>query len=184
MRVCYALLATATILLARSEGVSSVGQNKFAKADEVYSIQAAETASTNKRFLRNYNTEKDEERAGIGGKRIQASVVIKPNNLDQVFDMKKLDEALDPKNADRILKNKKLGGWLGKQELNKVLSGDLPTKRRVMAKWRSNGKTGEEVTTLIKNGGPAIEKKYRFVSLIYSGYAKKRLAGTKRKRGE
>ncbi|KAG2864302.1 hypothetical protein PC113_g4714 [Phytophthora cactorum] len=163
MRVCFILLAAATILQDHSETVSALTdskQNPVASDDSVPSTATARIASDSKRLLR------------IGNTITQVIKYPKTVTIDQLLKTKHLDEILDPKRADAILAKGPLGGWLDKKTLDKVLNGDLPQKKDVFQGWRADKRTGRTVNLLIKSD-PAIEKKYRFVYKMYAAYLKK-----------
>ncbi|POM74402.1 Avirulence protein (Avh) [Phytophthora palmivora] len=175
MRASCILLATATIFLACSDIASSASASKLAAVDDVYSTKTDTTASTRKRVLRGF------ERI------IQQPIKLNsPEKIDKVLGVKKLDELLDPTRADALLAKNKLGGWIEKAALDKVRSGTMDEKKEVLSSWRRSKLTPEQLTKLIK-ADPSIEKKYRFVSVLYEGYLKKQpntVSGFKRKRGE
>ncbi|KAF1785567.1 hypothetical protein GQ600_211 [Phytophthora cactorum] len=145
MRVCFILLAAATILQDHSETVSALTdskQNPVASDDSVPSTATARIASDSKRLLR------------IGNTITQVIKYPKTVTIDQLLKTKHLDEILDPKRADAIL-----------------AKGPL-AKKDVFQGWRADKRTGRTVNLLIKSD-PAIEKKYRFVYKMYAAYLKK-----------
>ncbi|KAF1785176.1 hypothetical protein GQ600_13549 [Phytophthora cactorum] len=160
MRVCYILLAAATILQDHSETVSALTdskQNPVASDDSVPSIVTARIASDSKRLLR------------IGNTITQVIKYPKTVTIDQLLKTKHLDEILDPKRADAILAKGPLGGWLDKKTLDDVLDGSFLHKKEVFAGWHADKRTSRMVKRLIKSD-PAIEKKYRAVYTLYAGY--------------
>ncbi|OWY93064.1 hypothetical protein PHMEG_00037675 [Phytophthora megakarya] len=53
------------------------------------------------------------------------------NEKRSIFNVEKLDDALDPKRADELLDEGKLSGWLSKTALNKALKGSVAEKKEV-----------------------------------------------------
>ncbi|OWZ04573.1 hypothetical protein PHMEG_00023502 [Phytophthora megakarya] len=177
MRGYYTIAATVTILLGSCDFVSA-GQNNLADFNGVFSVKNTETADIGKRFLRTYQSEYDEERKAlelerlVKAKRQSNAIKITPSNLNRIFNVEKLDEALDPKRAEKLLDEGKLGGWLGKADLDTVLGGKVAQKKEVFSKWRADQRSAEQVTQLLKHTDPAIEKKYRFVYVMYEHFLK------------
>ncbi|KUF81214.1 hypothetical protein AM587_10001956 [Phytophthora nicotianae] len=165
MRACYVVISAAVTFQVHSKTVfalTTLKQNQFATDDSTLSIDTAQTTGANKRSLRT-----------IDASAITKVVKVpKTITIDELFNIQKLDEALDPKRADDILAKKPLGGWLDKNTLDEVLKGNLAQKKKVFEEWRANKRTGRMINLLIKSD-PAIEKKYRFVYKVYAGYLKK-----------
>ncbi|KAG7378187.1 hypothetical protein PHYPSEUDO_010437 [Phytophthora pseudosyringae] len=162
MRVCYALIAVAAIL-AQREAVADSKQNQLVADIAAPSLDAAQIATSSKRYLRLFEVEKQLPKV------IKRQQVI---TVDQLLNTKHLDEILDPKRADALLAKKNLGGWLDKSTLDAVLRGDFAQKKEMFKAWRASGRTSRMVTRLIKKSDPSIEKKYRVVYTMYAGYLK------------
>ncbi|KUF84552.1 hypothetical protein AM588_10001287 [Phytophthora nicotianae] len=164
MRVYYTLLAVAIAFNVHSETVSALKglkHNQVATDDSVPSINTAQTTGANKRSLRT-----------IDASAITKVVKVpKTITIDELFNIQKLDQALDPKRADDILAKKPLGGWLDKNTLDEALNGNFMQKKTMFEKWHKDKRTSRLVTRLIKSD-PAIEKKYRAVYKLYAEYLK------------
>ncbi|ETP51536.1 hypothetical protein F442_03351 [Phytophthora nicotianae P10297] len=164
MRICYVLAVAAAAFHVHSDTVSALtdlNHNHVATDNSVLSVDTAQTTGANKRSLRT-----------IDAKVITKVVKVpKTITIDELFNIQKLDEALDPKRADDILAKKPLGGWLDKNTLDEALKGNFMQKKTMFEKWHKDKRTSRLVTRLIQSD-PAIEKKYRVVYKLYAEYLK------------